>query len=465
MNTKKWAEFIFGQADLGDTRRTKRLTLLANDMASNTGCSIVKSCDSPAKIEAAYRFIRNESISPQSIAESGFKRTCELMKQRSLVLAIQDTTGLTYKHSVCEDLGDVSCANTQKKVSKTRTLYAHSTLILDADTEQVVGLADQQYWYRQTKVQGTGNEQQRRPAKEKESYRWQKATKNIQERTNDLSNVIEVCDREADTYEYMDFQVSQSKRFLVRAKENRKLSHPKCNVIQLRSTVCEQCKYIVNVQQKGGRKSRQAKLSLSYQSITLARPRFALGSPELKLNIIICQEKDSEQESPLCWTLYTTEPINSVEDAKTLVRYYELRWRIEEFHKVWKSDGTEVEELRLQHCENIKRIAIIKAFIAVRLMQLQEMVKNKASAEQICCTTYVTDLTWKLLWRKVEKGKELPKIPPSLHWFYYATARLSGWYDSKRNGRVGVKAIWQGWLKLAEMVESAELAISLQQIP
>jgi len=37
------------------------------------------------------------------------------MKQRSLVLAIQDTTGLTYKHSVCEDLGDVSCANTQKK--------------------------------------------------------------------------------------------------------------------------------------------------------------------------------------------------------------------------------------------------------------------------------------------------------------------------------------------------------------
>ncbi|KKN03916.1 hypothetical protein LCGC14_1102830, partial [marine sediment metagenome] len=38
-----------------------------------------------------------------------------------------------------------------------------------------------------------------------------------------------------------------------------------------------------------------------------------------------------------------------------------------------------------------------------------------------------------------------------------------GWYDSKRNGRVGVKALWKGWLKLAEMVESAELLISIQQ--
>ena len=61
--------------------------------------------------------------------------------------------------------------------------------------------------------------------------------------------------------------------------------------------------------------------------------------------------------------IYTNETINSSEDALKIVRYYELRWRIEEFHKVWKSDGTDDEGLRLQRKNNIKRIAIIQALV------------------------------------------------------------------------------------------------------
>ncbi len=259
----------------------------------------------------------------------------------------------------------------------------------------------------------------------------------------------------------MNHQITNGQRFLVRAKENRNLIAPQCNLTELLKNTQEQCCYTVNVKQRGGRKSRQAQMTLSYQPITFAKPKRAQGLDELNVNIIICQEKESDQESPLRWILYTTESINTTEDAQRLVRYYELRWRVEEFHKVWKSDGTEVEELRLQHCENIKRVAVIKAFIAVRLLQLQNLIQNQDSAKQISCTVYVTDLTWKLLWRKIEKGKELSKGAPSLYWLYYGIAALAGWYDSKRNGRVGVKALWQGWLKLANMVESAELALSL----
>jgi hypothetical protein len=148
---EEWAHLVFGNADLGDPRRTQRLTQLANHMASNVGSSIVKASDTPAKIEAAYRFIRNEQICPQAIAEFGFKQTSEVIKQLPLVLAIQDTTGLTFKHSVCEELGDVSCANTLGKPSKTRTMYAHSTLAIDAHTEHIVGLLDQYYWFRKQK--------------------------------------------------------------------------------------------------------------------------------------------------------------------------------------------------------------------------------------------------------------------------------------------------------------------------
>ena len=460
---EEWAHLVFGNADLGDPRRTQRLTQLANDMASNVGSSIVKASDTPAKIEAAYRFIRNEQICPQAIAESGFKQTSEVIKQLPLVLAIQDTTGLTFKHSVCEELGDVSCANTLGKPSKTRTMYAHSTLAIDAHTEHIVGLLDQYYWFRKTKVKGTREQQQHRAYEEKESYRWQQTLIDIKARTGGLSNVLNICDREADIYEYMDYQQSEGHRFLVRAKENRKLIEPQCNLNQLIETAQGQCCYVVDVKQRAGRKARKAQMTLSYQRIILSKPKRAEGQSELTINVIICQEKESKQANPLCWILYTTEPINTAEEAQQLVRYYELRWRVEEFHKAWKSDGTEVEELRLQHCNNIKRVAIIKAFIAVRLMQLQNLAQDSQLAKEMSCTSYVKTMTWKLLWVKVEK-QALPEQVPSLHWFYYAIAKLAGWYDSKRNGRVGVKALWQGWLKLAEMVESAELVMSLQKI-
>lgn len=171
---EEWAHIVFGHANLGDPRRTKRLTQLANDMASNAGSSIVKASETPAKIEAAYRFIRNENISPKAIAESGFIQASEVIRQLPLILAIQDTTGLTYKHSVCGELGEVSCANTLKKPSKIkiRTLYAHSTLAIDSNSEHIVGLLDQYYWFREKKVKGSKEQQQHRPYEEKESYRW-----------------------------------------------------------------------------------------------------------------------------------------------------------------------------------------------------------------------------------------------------------------------------------------------------
>lgn len=459
--TAQWAQLIFGQANLGDPRRTKRLVQLTSDMAENASSSIVKACNSSAKIEAAYRFVRNENISPDEISNAGFNNTCEIIKKRPLVLAIQDTTGLTFKHKVTDELGDVCCA--KNKESKTRTLYAHSTLVLDAQTEQTIGLANQFYYYRNKKVSGTREELQKRAFEDKETYRWKACFEEVKSRIGDVSNVIDVCDREADIYEYLDHHIKHQHRFLVRAKENRMLLEPNSKLKQLVETSPVKCSYTVNVKQRGGRKGRQAHMALSYEAVFIKKPKRTQGNDSLAVNVIICRETGDNIEEPLCWILYTSEAIHSPSDALRIIRYYELRWRIEEFHKVWKTDGTDVEGLRLQTKNNIKRIAIIQAFIAVRLMQLQELVQNNEQAKEVGCEVCANKLTWQLLWMKVKKGTPLPKEAPSLYWFYYALAKLGGWYDSKRNGRVGVKALYTGWFKLMEMVESAEILKSIQQ--
>lgn len=455
---KQWAENIFGTTELGDPRRTNRLVKLAGDFAENRGLSVVKASGDPASIEGAYRFIRNDSIQADAIALAGFKQTDVLVKKAPLVLALQDSTGLSYKHSVCDELGSASSANMTKPASKGRSLFVHSTLMLDANSEQLLGLGHQYYWYRESKVKGTKHNKQSRNQTEKESYKWQRNVEALSERLGSLDNVIDVCDREADIYEYLDYQIKQKNRFVVRAYENRCLleSNDKLNSVLNKLEPCAH--YTVKVMQKGGRKARNANIALSYTSVVLKKPGKAAGSASIKINVVQCKEVDPNgDKAALLWMLYTTENIRTADDARKIAHYYELRWRIEEFHKVWKSDGTQVESLRMQKHDNIKRIAIILAFVAVRLYQLREIAQNNKEAKEISCLNIMSSQSWKILWTATHKKEPLPNAPPSLYWAYYAIAKLGRWHDSKRNGRVGIKAFWDGWIKLLVLVESYEM--------
>ena len=183
-----------------------------------------------------------------------------------------------------------------------------------------------------------------------------------------LDNVLDICDREADIYEYLSYQVSHGHRFLVRAKENRSLNQLTYKLKELINTIEPDGHYTLNIMQKGGRKKRKAKIAISYKSIIIKKPKRG-GEAEINVNVIVCQEVNTnDSKEKLCWVLYTTEDIKTIDDAKQLVRYYELRWRIEEFHKVWKTDKTQAKKLRVQSYNNLKRVAVIQDFIAIRLM-------------------------------------------------------------------------------------------------
>ena len=80
----QWAQQQFGQSDLGDPRRTARLVKLASTLANELGKPIVNVTQSPADMEGAYRFIRNDNIKAEAIAKSGFQATVERAQQHDL---------------------------------------------------------------------------------------------------------------------------------------------------------------------------------------------------------------------------------------------------------------------------------------------------------------------------------------------------------------------------------------------
>lgn len=66
------AQKQFGQAHLNNLRRTQRLVALAASLAEQPGVPVSKLIIYSADMEGAYRFIRNEQIKTEDIAEAGF---------------------------------------------------------------------------------------------------------------------------------------------------------------------------------------------------------------------------------------------------------------------------------------------------------------------------------------------------------------------------------------------------------
>ena len=456
-----WSEQIFGCANLGDKRRTKRLVKVAGDLSAHTGSSLATSCSGNlAAVEGAYRLIENEAVEPDAIAEAGFQATAVAANDYQLILAIEDSTTLSYKHSVRSELGDIG--GPENSISK--GIWAHSVMLLDVDSERTIGLIDQQRWIRNDDDRGKKHERKQRPYEDKESFKWQKSSENIEHRLGvQISKVISVCDREADVYEYIRFQLTHGRRFVVRATQNRILIDDERLLFDALSAEPVLGKYTVDVPQRGGRKARKATLQVKKKTVTIQSPQRPGGRLEpITVNILVAEEISNGTEDRLCWILLTSEPIETFECCRKILRFYELRWRIEEFHKAWKT-GAGVERLRLLCADNLQRLAVILMFVAVRLLQIREalMLPYKRQKkddntwnENTLADCVVGDEEWKVLWLTYYEGKPLPDAVPTLSWLLHTVAKVGGWCDSKRTGIPGWLVVWKGWAKLQDRLHN-----------
>lgn len=92
----------------------------------------------------------------------------------------------------------------------------------------------------------------------------------------------------------------------------------------------------------------------------------------------------------------------------------------------------------MQTRDNLKRMVVIKAFIAVRMLGLRQEGISEETQNDSC--------------KKI--------LTPTLKW---ACLKLGRWHDSKRTGRPGWVVMWDGWFRLQDMVEGYPVMKSLDQ--
>ncbi|GHU24452.1 hypothetical protein FACS189488_09140 [Betaproteobacteria bacterium] len=200
-----WAIEEFGAADLGDARRTQHLITLARRLAQSPQCSFPNALND-ADLKAAYRFFDNPQVEPEDMLGAHLNQTLARMQHSPVVLVAQDTTAFNLTHLKATDgLGYTSHAHL-------RGFFLHS---VGADSGRLAtGRTGSQDLDAPTGTIGKRHQRRQLPIEEQESMKWLEGLQHLGTLKAHCpqTQIVGVCDREADVYEFVCRRTSRWRR-------------------------------------------------------------------------------------------------------------------------------------------------------------------------------------------------------------------------------------------------------------
>ena len=136
--------------------------------------------------------------------------------------------------------------------------------------------------------------------------------------------------------------------------------------------------------------------------------------------------------------------------ADTILRWYTYRWRVEEYHKIFKS-GCQIERYRLA-AVSMKTMLGFLSVIAVELLQVTYLHRTQPDAPAL---EILTPLQIEVL--KAGTSKKLESTL-TVAWAVESVAFLGGYLEHRRKTPIGIQVLWRGWLKLHDLCQGWQLA-------
>lgn len=456
----------FGQAQLGDRRRTRRLVAVADQLACVPGGTMTGTLSTSAQIKAAYRLFDQESLTHETLCAGHWANVRAACQAPGAYLLIEDTTAVAYPSSQCPGLGPIG-------EDYTLGFWVHSTLAVawrpgtsdpGNDEAEVLGLIDQQVWARDPKASRRKETKARRLARAtRESTRWGRLfTEELS--CPELARLIFVADREADIYETFVRCRKASVHYVVRVGQNRAvvsaddpdaLLGRRIDDALAAASVRETT--TLDLPAQAGRKARRATLEALAATVTIRAPWRPDGA-ELKdqepvtLHLVELREVSAPAgEEPVRWVLATDLPITTLAEVWTIVAIYKRRWLIEEFHKALKS-GLGLENSQLGTARKRMALAGLLSIVAAWLVGLKLQAR---ATEMVPLRPRDADAaTLAVLTHKVK----VPAEGWTARSLLVSIAKLGGYLGRKGDGPPGWLTIWRGWQRLVLLAEGHRLA-------
>jgi len=452
----------FKGAVLGDPRRVQRLMRTVQKLAESPNSSFPQAMGSEADIEGAYRLMNNEHVTAEKLADAYANATAKRARGHARVLVIHDTTPCEFSHL---DGSEVGYLNTGKA-----GFYAHYSLVVTADgTRRPLGVVNVEAHSRSKRPSKSKKKSTARKASgadtakkaDREFLRWSRGFSRATERLK-KQTVINIADREADSYDLFAGCIQRKEHFVVRLRVTARNAVNAHGVKAKLRTIADACTGSVAREvplsaRKAGaartaraapkaskahpvRDARVAKLSFSATRVELSRPRYAEAELEtISLNLVRVFENDPPAgEKPIEWLLYTTEPVDTEEQVKDIVDMYRARWLIEECNKAIKT-GCRYEDRQFETYEALLNLFVMTLPVACELLWLRSCCR--ADPEQPA-TNALTDVQLRILAHLV------PKLAPrpTVHQALWAVASIGG--HMRGNGEPGWQILYRGLAKL-----------------
>ena len=273
-NDGLWIENEISEANFGDIRLNRRFRVLAAELAANPSQPINQASTDWASAKAAYRFFDNPKVSEEKILEPHFLNTQLRASNQHRIIVVQDTSFIDFtSHPKTEGLGTTSGRKSDGFESK--GLLLHAALAL-SEKGLPLGLLDLKTWAR-THRRGTDNYLKKlMPIEKKESFKWFKSLYKIDSRTKN-QEVVLVCDREGDIYDFLEECLTTGLDFVIRARQDRMLEEEDFGDISLFDRLGVEKvmgEVEIEIPGSGKRKARTAKLEVKFIPVTYAgQPR------------------------------------------------------------------------------------------------------------------------------------------------------------------------------------------------
>lgn len=441
-----WAREEFGAARLGDARRTARLVRVAAAAARAPSGTITSVVTDAAEREAAYRFLENRAIHHEAIETETFganARRCA--GQTRVIVAVDQSTVSIMDRPGTKGLGRTG---SHFAIGGRRGAEVMSAIASEGHGDATLGLLAQE-WHIRHDERCTTDRHDRRPFEERESALWMRCMHSVSVRLAAQAPGTRPwfqLDRGADSNRVFQGATELEADFTIRSTHDRRLDTGG----RLRSAVHRArplgflSTHIVDSHAAAGRpRSRVVSLTLRARRAVL-RLQSTSGRRygSLAITVVHAYEARPSRDRPrIEWYLLTNVVATSLAAAAEVVQAYRCRWRIEEFHRAWKSGLCDVEASQLRSADVFRKWATILAAVASRAERLKTRSRaDPDGAATLELTQAEVDAAILLTHSKHELG-----APLTLQQAVDLVAQLGG-YTGRRNsgGPPGTTVITRG---------------------
>jgi len=457
---RDWAKTELAALDLGDQRLRRRAVDVLARIAQAPGGRITQVFKTNAEHQGAYDLLGNRSVSRgalgEALADACWQRSIELARGAPLTVIVPfDGTAVgvpDHKHT--KSFGAVGTYS-----NGGRGLQVMTALALAPDGTPI-GVPAQRYWSRPVE----------RPRRMR--THWRKTAAKETQHTLDLLNDVQrgaalspclrlmfVGDRGYDGGPILTALATSGHDFVIRVCRNRRTDaeigertphYLRERIAKSRVLGC----YKLHVRGGHKRKERVAIMEVRATRVTLVlHDAYAKKEAFLTVNVVQTRERRTtpKGEKPLDWTLFTNVDVADLGQAIAVVDTYALRWRIEEFHRAWKTGACNVEGSRLHSPERLEKWATLLAAVAARIERMKQL--SRESPEQPASIELTPGEIAAVLWfkRKYKKRNEVvsdnPTIAEAVKWI----AEMGGY--TGYGGPPGTITITRGLDRIAVLAD------------